>query len=213
MQSVLDMKNMGIGLPQKSKQFTLFKTNWVHALSYGGVLRRKSAGRGRRPLSTKCALHLVFKINKDQLRHRSLRSGIGFALVNKIINKYAKYFEVKVEQRSIQNDHIHLLIRTTRRSHFHHFFRVVAGQIAQRFEKEGLYSITNKIMTHTPQNLGGTKSLWKFRPFSRVIKGWRAYRVVRNYIQLNEKEVRREIRYQMQRFRGLSSSDWAILWD
>ncbi|MEK6628147.1 MAG: transposase [Bdellovibrionota bacterium] len=56
----------------------------------------------------------------------------------KIIEKFAKHFAVKVEQLSVQNDHIHLLIRTSRRKHYHHFFRVVAGQIAQSFTKEGL---------------------------------------------------------------------------
>ena len=120
------------------KQYSFLNTDWKHALAHGGTLRNKSAGRGSRPLSTKCALHIVFKVRKSRLRSQSLRSAQNFALINQIVKKYAKYFTIKVEQLSIQNDHIHALIRTTRRSHFQHFFRVVAGQIAQRFQKEGL---------------------------------------------------------------------------
>ena len=124
----------------------------------------------------------------------------------------------KIEQLSVQNDHIHLLIRTSRRKHYHHFFRVVAGQIAQSFEKEGLLAA---LMTHTPQvrasktDTGGgyaNTSLWKYRPFSRVVRGYKTYKIVRNYIQLNEKEARGEIKYQKKRLKGLSTAEWQILW-
>ena len=216
------MKNLGIGHGHKrkhksnyecngGKQGSFFKTNWKHHLSHGGTLRNKRAGRVQRPLSTKESLHVVFKLNSIRLRHRSLRATRCFALSNQIIKKYAMHFGVKIEQLSIQSDHIHALIRTTSRSQFHHFFRVVAGQIAQRFQSEGLLSLAG--VTDTPKNSHQSPgSLWKYRPFSRVIKGWKAYKIVRNYIQLNEKEVRGEFRYQKQRLRGLSSSDWRLLW-
>jgi REP element-mobilizing transposase RayT len=124
---------------------------------------------------------------------------------------------VKVEQVSIQHDHIHILIRTSRRSLYHHFFRVVAGQIAQRFKNEGLLSMD---VTDTPKmgiqrrvrELKQRIKLWKYRPFSHVVRGYRAYKIVRNYIQLNEKEVLGKIKYQSRRLRGLSMSDWTILW-
>ncbi len=57
-----------------------------------------------------------------------------------------------------------------------------------------------------------TPKLWKYRPFSRVVKGWKSYKIVRNYIQLNEKEVLGKIKYQKNRLRGLSTADWQILW-
>lgn len=130
---------MGIGHHyQKTIQTTFFDISRKHLLSYGGDLRKRKLGRGQRPLSTKEPIHVVFKINRFQLRHKSLRAPQSFKLVLNTIEKYAKYFSVKIEQLSIQHDHIHLLIRTARRKHFHHFFRVVAGQIAQSFEKEGL---------------------------------------------------------------------------
>lgn len=176
----------------KSKQSCFFAHNankWKHQLSHGGELRKKQLGRGARPLSTKEPIHAVFKIERLRLRHRSLRAPQNFKLVLQIVEKYAQYFAVKIEQFSVQNDHVHLLIRTSRRRQFHHFFRVVAGQIAQRFEKEGLLSLNNCMknckMTDTPK---APKSLWRHRPFTRVVRGWRAYRIIRNYIQLNEKK-------------------------
>lgn len=201
---------MGIGHRHHTKQTSFFSSSGVHRFSHGGELRKKKLGRGRRPLSAKEPLHAVFKVARVCLRQKSLRAPQSFKLVLKIIEKYAKHFAVKIEQLSLQNDHIHLLIRSSRHKHYHHFFRVVAGQIAQRFEKEGL--LTNSNMTDTPQYASQVASLWKHRPFSRWVRGWKAYKTVRNYIQLNEKEALGQIKYQKKRLKGLSTADWQLLW-
>jgi hypothetical protein len=215
-----------------------------------------------------------------------------------LVQKYKFKFYVKVEQLSIQGDHLHLLIRTTRRSNYQSFFRVVAGQIAQQFEKEGLLTLSvtdtpqhvartqaggsqkhrrakklagensqhqagpgpaparkqreNQVVTDTPKDFAlaqarrfkardqvevhesinahgpiepgdlnqeaakpGRKTLmklWKYRPFTRVVKSRKAYQTVRDYIQLNEKEAIGEIAYQKRRLKGLSENEWEALW-
>ncbi len=122
-----------------SKQGSLFSSpSKDFPLSHGGKLRQRRNGRKARPLSAREPLHLVFKLNKHRLRHRSLRSHQGFKLVQAIVRRYSKHFYVQIEQISIQHDHIHCLIRTKRHSQYQNFFRVVAGQIAQQFLKEGL---------------------------------------------------------------------------
>jgi len=265
-----------------TSQLSFQKTNWRHRYSHGGSLRQKRAGRGARPLSTKQSIHLVFKANKNVIRG-GFRNPRRFALIHHLLQKYRLKFWIRIEQVSIQGDHIHLLIRTTRRSQYLHFFRVLAGQIAQRFEKEGLLTVRsskaavsanakalaspsqhpNKGVTDTPkwrasveegsfgaskvsvkvravtdtpgrqvsvegtslrsglemssrsiqnQTFARLKRLWKQRPFTRVVKGWRAYKIVRDYIQLNEKEALGEIAYRSERLKGLSSSDWEVLW-
>ena len=189
------------------QQLSIFKLE--KGLTCGGTLRKKRKGRKARPLSTKEPLHVVFKINRRRLRFGNLRSPKNFALAKGVCQQYARKFFIKIEQVSIQGDHCHLLLRTSRRSNFHFFFRVVAGQIAQRLENEGLL----KPVTDTPK--GACKKgtgLWKYRPFSRVVRGWRAFKIVRDYIQLNEKEALGVIRFQSRRLRGLSSADWEILW-
>jgi hypothetical protein len=103
---------------------------------HGGSLRNLRGGRGMRVLSTKEPLHLVFKANKPMLKF-GLRSHKCFRLIHFLIKKYAKKFFIKIDQISLQNDHIHFIIRTTRRSNYHYFFRVLAGQIAQEFGKHG----------------------------------------------------------------------------
>jgi putative transposase len=190
------------------------KTNWKHYLSHGGSLRQKRQGRGQRPLSTKEPLHLVLKVRRERLRSRSLRTGKSHALILKIMRRYAKRFWVKVEQVSIQGDHCHLLIRAPRRAKYHDFFRVFAGQIAQQFEREGMLRPQPQTRVTDAPPLGWQRGtgLWRYRPFSRVVRGYRAYRIVRDYIQLNECEALGLIPYRKLRLRGLSSSEWEILW-
>ncbi len=188
---------MGIG-----RQKNFFKIKSEHRYSYGGILRNKRLGRGQRPLSTSDPIHVVFKINKNHYLTKSLCSPKCFALVHRILKKYSLLFFVKMEQVSIQNDHFHLLLRAPRRCQIHHFFRVLAGQISQQLQE----------VTGTSESPEGKKSLWKYRPFSRVVKGYRAYEIVRDYIKLNEKESLGKISYQKNRLRGLSSGDWTILW-
>ena len=191
-------------------QFQLASSS--RSLEHGGEHRKKRHGRGRRAISCKESLHVVFKLNR-------------------IVLKYAARFFVKIEQISIQGDHIHCLVRTCRRSFFHHFFRVVSGQIAQQFEKTDKLRYVvderfkNKLrsVTDTPKNIQRRTSskgnsikrklkLWMYRPFSRVVRGYKAYKVVRNYIQLNEKEALGLIPYKKNRLRGLSLAEWEILW-
>ena len=156
-------------------------------LRHGGEHREKRSGRGQRPLSCKESLHVVFKINRIVLKTQSLRTHQNFKLSREIIQKYADRFFVKIEQISIQGDHIHCLVRTTRRSFFHHFFRVTSGQIAQQFEKtdklrvvvDDRFKINKRSssgnVTDTPKKGNNTVKrklkLWMCRPFTRVVRG------------------------------------------
>ena len=123
----------------------------------------------------------------------------------------------------------HFLIRAPRRFRYQYFFRVLTGQIAQQFQKAGLL----KAMTGTPRNpKSSTKcqtgashkattdsrncesstGLWVYRPYTRVVKGYKAYKIIRDYVQLNEQEARKIIRYNKHRLKGLSLGDWQLLW-
>ena len=204
---------------QKQQKFDFAKIHWKYRFSHGGTLRNSRKGRGTRPLSGKEPLHLVFKANKDCLRG-GLRTYRRYFLIQKIVDRYAQKFFVKIEQISIQNDHVHFLLRARRRTDYQSFFRVVTGQIAQQFQKNGLLDLNqNKNVTDTQEKKADTtltpkksKKLWKYRPFTRVIRGWKSYRTVVSYVRLNEQEALGNIPYRKLRLKGLSSGEWEILW-
>ena len=233
------MKNVS----QKQQSFfSLNKSNY----SYGGELRKKRSGRGSRPLSVKESHHLVFKVQKTKLRNKSFRHPKSFKYIQFLLDKYSRKFYVKIEQISYQHDHIHILARSSRRSNFHNFFRVFAGQIAQNLQvtdtperivrpslkftgdasklrNENEDSDKSKASAKDEGSAKGKASakgrgsrkrefrFWKSRPFSRILKGWHSYLVVRDYIQLNEKEVTGIIPYRKNRLVGLSADDWELL--
>jgi REP-associated tyrosine transposase len=93
----------------------------------------------------------VFKADKQTYK-KGLRSPLGFAITQRVLKKYSRRFFVKLEQVAICQDHIHCLVRLSKRSLGQHFFRVVAGQIAQEFQKTGLMKVTG-----TP-GVGATES-------------------------------------------------------
>jgi putative transposase len=44
------------------------------------------------------------------------------------------------------------------------------------------------------------------------VRGFKAYKIVRDYIQLNEQEALKKMPYRKERLRGLSMRDWEVLW-
>ena len=187
-----------MGHKQKHQHISFEKVFWQHRYTHGGLLRKRRNGRKSRPLSTKDPIHLVFKAERKNLKI-GFRSQVGFRICHQVIRKFGSKFFVKIEQISICGDHIHLLVRLGKRSLGLNFFRVVAGQIAQIY-KEGGYLVTD------------TQRLWKFRPFTRVVSGFKPYQIVRDYIQLNEMEARGNFSYKKNRLKGLSTAEWELLW-
>jgi REP element-mobilizing transposase RayT len=111
------------------KQLNLIKPS---KKEHGGIhsLGRR---RSRRPITTKEPLHITLhsdfaKGSRSLLRHRPL--------INHVIQKASKRFGIRVYQRAICGNHIHLLIRGRCRTDIQNFFRVVAGHIAQGILQE-----------------------------------------------------------------------------
>jgi REP element-mobilizing transposase RayT len=209
----------------KQNQLAFEKTNWNHRYTHGGNLRNHRAGRRERPIKSHAPIHLVLKANRECI-DRGFRTPRRFLLIHRLRDRYAKRFLIKIEQMSVQGDHIHLIVRTNRRSGLQNFMRVFSGQIAQQLQNAGFIKfvvtdtqITEKLQTKTRPALATKKrvspqklKLWMYRPFTRVVIGRRALITLENYVELNEKEAERAIPYRKERLRGLSKDEWEILW-
>lgn len=180
--------------------------------THGGRLRNRRCGRRHRPVSQRCPIHLVLKANRSSL-NGGFRTPGSFRLVHQLLERYARKFFVKVEKISVQGDHIHLIVRIARRSLFQGFLRVFPGQIAQQFQVRRF--VIFRPVTDTPGGCKITlpKKLWQLRPFTRVVRGRRAFATVMDYVQLNEKEALGKIPYRKSRLRGLTDDERRHLWD
>lgn len=181
----------------------------------GGDLRKTRQGRKHRFTSRKHPLHVVFKANRFSPAFVGLRNPRHYREICLVMRRYSKKFKVRVAQFSIQADHIHCLIRAKNRKNFLHFLRVFAGQVAQKN--------WNRWDPSTSRRRAKTKAarryhqaqlrerFWQDRPYTRIVFGEKAIRIVRNYIQLNEKEATGEIPYRKMRLRGLLKHERAHL--
>lgn len=128
-------------------------------LYYGGSLV-KGKRKVRRPLCSKRPIHLVLKANCKVLFKNK-------KTVSELIRKFSKKFGVKVYQSSVQRDHVHFILKIPSRQIYTKFIRSLTGRLAKK--------------------LG--KGMWKLIPFTRITEWGRAFKVLKDYVQMNEREV------------------------
>ena len=149
--------------------------------------------RSKRPLSVKEPLHLVlrsdFAYGKRSLtKHRSL--------IERVIQKYSKRFRIRVYEKAIVTNHIHLLVKGQSKTELANFFRVTAGQIAQEILKSFPILPSEKpVGGGTPAKAGRTptreseNTFWQTRIYSRILSWGREFKVVTAYVIQNTLEA------------------------
>jgi REP element-mobilizing transposase RayT len=147
------------------KQLTLF--HLPREVIFGGELlvgKRKT----KRPLSTKHAIKTV--IRGDVTQCGTFRAYPR--RITKMINHYAKKFDIRVYEFSINSNHLHLLIKISQLKDFGRFMRALCGAMALEFNVK-----------------------WYHRPWTRIVGWGRAFKIARDYVIKNQKESAGEIRY------------------
>ena len=139
--------------------------------SFGGSLTDKSNPKTKRPLDSKMPIHLVFKANKSVLRLPKT-----FAKVTTLLNQRAQKYGVKIYSQANVGNHIHLVVRMTNRKLWNGFIRDFSSSLSHELRTLGILAKAHK--------------LWKHRPFTRVVQGWkRAYKSLLEYVNLNQLEA------------------------
>lgn len=188
-------------LPMKKSQLTFKSTPFNNSLSYGGQLRNKRKGRGTRPLSSKDPIHLVLKGTLAK-KTWGFRLPKNHKIISLQIFELSKLYGIRIDQKAIQNDHVHLVLRVKNRTIYKRFIRRLAGQIAQL--------VTDARTSEKSLKSEGLR-FFKYRPFSRVVKGLKAFSTVKYYVKLNEQEALKNIPYRKSRLRGLWDHEWIYL--
>ena len=126
---------------------------------FGGALL-KGKRKTQRPLSKKNPIHLILKAKCPVLfQHKKTIEGA--------IKKYSEKFGIKIYAQSMQKDHIHFNVRVHSRPMYKAFIRSLTAYLAKKVGQ----------------------GLWKFRPFSRIAKWGRAFKIIQAYIEQNEREA------------------------
>lgn len=150
--------------------------------------------RGRRPLSVQNALHLTLRSEHARGR-RSLRR--HRALIQAILDKASRRFEVRVYRKAICGNHIHLLIKGRTRVDLQNFFRVFAGHIAQQILLRVPMSESEIVVQ--PGCVKNQRKFWKLLTYTRVVNWGLDFTNVARYIERNVLETLNLIAYQRRR--------------
>ncbi len=181
---------------KKQNQLSLFQSK--PKKFFGGALlhgRRKSL----RPLTSKDAIHFVlrssFATGKDSFLHTRNRK-----VIDAILTKFAKKFAVRIYQRSINSNHIHLLLKITNRVLYRAFIKAISGKIASHVMGQKSFKLFCKARELLERGDGfksqgnGLKAklqqrFWQLRPFSRILSWGRDFKICAKYLKQNTLEA------------------------
>jgi REP element-mobilizing transposase RayT len=149
----------------------------THPSAYGGILRRRSKGRGKRTLSLRYCMHLVLRSSVARGSWSFVR-GANRTMINGILAKHARASGLEILGTGNAGNHLHLRVKFSNKTQYFHFIRAVAGEIALKIKK-----IPN------PQAVF-SRSFWDQRPFSSIVSGNRYVTRLKEYIKINELEGR-----------------------
>lgn len=157
------------------KQLKLLKSQ---PSAYGGQLLKTRKGRSRgRPLATKHSMHLVLRSSKAK-GEWSFRRPKHRKKIKELLKKFADRYGVRILSFANVGNHLHLQLQLIRRETYRPFIRALTGAIAM--------AITG--VNRWTQKSGKNLKFWDYRPFTRVVIGWRAVLGLKDYIRINQLE-------------------------
>jgi REP element-mobilizing transposase RayT len=156
----------------RSKQLELFKqSNFTNG--FGGALLKKSHAKTARPFKKNNPIHIVLRSTKAKGKN-SFLSHVKW--IDKQIKNISRACGVKIERYENVGNHLHILLRATRSESFKAFLRGITSTIARQF-------------TGAKRGEQKNQKFWDALPFSRLIKGNSAYKIVQEYFNKNRIEA------------------------
>lgn len=143
-------------------------------LFHGGKLRRQRKFRQARPISDRDSMHLILKSSYAN-GPWSFRAANNKQKVISLIEKFGAKHAVKLLSIANAGNHIHLHIKLTTRHTYRAFIRGLTAALAMAITGASRW---NKLKI----------KFWDYRPYTRILKGWKAMLTLRDYIHVNQLE-------------------------
>lgn len=139
---------------------------------YGGSLLKTRAGRkGGRPLAMRLTMHLVLRSTKAT-GDWSFKKRSNEVKILAIINKFSARYGVRILSLANVGNHLHFQIKLGNRFTYNSFIRAVTSAIAMAVTGTNRWN---------PLKI----KFWDRRPFTRIVKGYRAFLTLKDYIRVN----------------------------
>jgi hypothetical protein len=154
------------------KQIDLFPKQ---SKAYGGQLLNSRKGRASgRPLDTKRTMHLVLRSSKANGAW-SFRNPKHSKKIREIVNKFSVKYGVRIDSLANVGNHLHFQIKLGNRYGYRPFIRAITAAIAMA-------------ITGVSRWQPSKGKFWDYRPFTRVVVGFKALLQLSDYIKLNQIE-------------------------
>jgi REP-associated tyrosine transposase len=161
---------------KRSPQLKLIKE---HPKAYGGELLKTRKGRAHgRPLDTKNTMHMVLRSSRAK-GHWSFWRPRNKAHIQRLIKKFSVKYGVKIVSMANVGNHLHFQLKLQNRFTYKPFIRALSSAIAMAITGASRWN---------PLKQRPSDHFWDYRPFTRVVKGYRALLTLKDYITLNELE-------------------------
>lgn len=188
-------------MSRKSSQLKLDANFRNPKLFFGGSLTTKSSGRVARPISSKDPMHIVLKSTKAKGQF-SFGYKSNVRKVNEIVQKKCVKYGVKLIEYSNNFTHLHLLAKFPSRAIYLRFIRALTAYLA--------LAVSGASKLKCLKAIFGKKGFWDFRPFTRVVKSFRGYKVARDYVVLNQLEALDILPKRKGGLRDVESGEWHL---
>ena len=190
---LIQIRFCAIKVPVKNQfRFDSLKQKYA----FGGSLLKKARNRHARPIATREPMHFILKSSKAVGRN-SFGHSRNLRAVNTLVgNRCAKY-GVKLISYSNNFNHLHMLLRFPSRAIYLRFVKSITAALSM-------------LITGAKKNARGAQKFFDERPFTRIVRGFKAYKIVWDYIRLNQLEAAGVIPYQRARLKNLSELERAF---
>jgi hypothetical protein len=147
--------------------------------AYGGELMKTRKGRSRpRPLSTRETLHLVLRSSKAK-GDWSFAKKENRGKIQGILARFSRKYGVRILSYANVGNHLHFHIKLSNRYLYAPFIRALTAAIAM--------AVTG-CSRWKPLKAQAKDRFWDYRPFTRVVRSFRAFLNLKDYIWLNQLE-------------------------
>lgn len=165
--------------PRRGAQTDFFAKN---SKSYGGLLLKTRKGRRHaRPISTTQSMHLVLR-SSQAIGARSFTKPAHAREIRKIIDKFAQKYGIQIQSLANVGNHLHFQLKIAKRQGYYRFIRAITAAIAMQITGRNRWTVSKM------EKAERQKKFWDYRPFSRILTGWKDFLTVKDYLQINQLE-------------------------
>jgi REP element-mobilizing transposase RayT len=148
-------------------------------------------------------MHLVLRSSKA-IDEKSFKTPKNKKLIQEILTKFSVKYGVQIISLANVGTHLHLHIKIAKRTGYLRFIRAVTASIAMGVSGRNRWTVGScndgARQVGLRQNEGERdagdlqnrrlkrEKFWDYRPFTRIIEGFRALLHMRDYIQINQLE-------------------------